>query len=299
MHHKIRDPHYPVTTILITVFTAIFLLALGLFFLYQQQQQIDKLKQQVAAPRAVVVNAPAAPTPTPAQQNPPAVAAPTLTQRKGIDLVVSEINVAGKYKITQLCRGTVMHDTSGGHDYCLGGIKLIASNGVATKTIVEEKQDYDLTTIPVLLSATLVPTDSQQKRILIEYAPTCDIADSCGVGMDTNFVTYVFNVGDLTFRAIKNFPGTGEAVWNKAGNKAIFIVTTCGGISCGMVPLKGYDLDLDTTKDVTKEVGANMGSENGGVSMWSNINWLDNDHFTALLSPSNGVVTTVKGVFVK
>lgn len=211
------------------------------------------------------------------------------------------------FDVIHYCDGTVMTNMADGVEpaqFCVGENTLVFKDGLREKIIIAETINSAVRA-PVLTDVALVPTESGLKRLLISYGPdACRTTDDCGAGMPENWVSYVFNVADLTARPLANYPLSGDGVWNSNGTKALFVLNACGGAGCSVMQLVGYDLESDTQKPVTTEKAAFRQFEQvpqdideSLLPYWDGAKWTSNTEFSATIVNTNKTKKVIKGTF--
>lgn len=237
---------------------------------------------------------------------PVVVQQPKKTQ--GTSLVVAEKTVVGPrdtMKITQLCDGTVIEN--GTTKYCLGKNTLMYSDSSRTKTIASETIIEGYQEPPILLGVYVVSSVTDRSRIFISYKTDTCLTSNKGcpeiaVPSD-NFVHYniVFNIGNMTFRQIANYPANGTAVWNAPGTHALFIKDTCSEGGCNKSGIIGYDLDRDIEKSVTTEQAVGGDYPVAETKMfgahWKSVMWKSDTQFSATLVNPDSTEKMVNGTF--
>lgn len=283
--------HKPATSLLILLILGVIILGI---LVALQNREIHRLGDEE---RPIVVE----PIPTPVV----AVPAPQV----GSNLMVAQIAIAEKYKVTHYCDGQVDKSSNsvGAVPYCVGTSTLVFTDGDLTK-IITTTTSTDVTNTPFLRDAKLIPSNTKERRMIISFSP-----DICRLASDTEgdcvFEAYndphnfIVNIGDLSVRAIKKYPGTSEAIWNASGTKALFAQVSCHEGGCDRAVLLGYDLDHDVKKAVTKEEAAFNGDLTNDWSLgpegeyWSEVKWTSDSKFSATIINPGGTKKIVTGTF--
>lgn len=214
------------------------------------------------------------------------------------------------YRFEHYCDGSVkLYKNDANHSglvpadstyyYCIGRNQLFL-NLDGKMSVIKDEAISEAKNAPIFTDVKYLSSGA----VLISYSENpCITANDCGVGMPINYVTIAFNLADNTFRDIKNYPGRGEAIWNKLGTKAVFYPETCGGANCSDASIIGYDLAKDEMKDISSEKAAysssncgngkncwaNCGSpsSNGCLSVWDKLHWVDDSKVSAtIISPT-------------
>jgi hypothetical protein len=278
---------------ILTAITVVIAIGLGVV-VFMQQTELSSLKNQISA------------------QSSPMVDASLDGKKTSEGSVVSEkkINAAGKNIVFQYrCSGEIKKglDTIGNpaeiFSYCVGDYALVALEGDQSIDITSghAKDGYDA---PVLQKIEVL---NDQKNILISFKPSCASTLDCGAGMPTNYVTHLYRINELSSRSISNYPPFGSPVWNALETKALFIPDTCGGAGCSMAPIIGYDLEHDSSIDLTQEraAGLSEGMKSSDITdamgdrlpVWKTVQWNVGDAFTAVMIKEDGKTENVKGTF--
>ncbi len=189
--------------------------------------------------------------------------------------------------------------------YCVGKNTLTVTdrNRSITETI-DESDTTDASNSPLLLK--VETTNASGKTVLVSYAPeTCATTANCGAGMPTHYVTIAYFPQTATYVKLHAFPSYGVPVWNPSGTKAVFYPESAGGAGYSEDVLIGYDVPTDNETSVTSERAAwdahgaqPFNVEGTPLPAWSNIVWIDDDHFTALITNPDGTTKTVSGTVV-
>lgn len=283
-----HSSHKPVTSLLIILILGVIILGVlvalqnrEIHRLSEDQKVADEQPSQPATPVAVVPDQPTGPT-----------------QKTGTGLLVHEWTLVDM-KVTHYCDGT-LNTIEGGTNFCIGKNTLVFSQGTRTKTIATVTAT-EAQAAPLLLDVAPVESNLGLDRLLVAFSKdSCATTQDCGAGMPTNYYNYVVNIGDLTIRTITNYPGSGKAIWNSAGTKALFVTDTCGGAGCSETAVIGYDLDHDTVKAATKEQAVGFIEEpstSGKYSYWSAIHWVTDSKFSATIVGPDGKTKTITGTF--
>lgn len=246
--------------------------------------------------------------------NPEASIAPIALEPSG--KVIYWMNIISNkknYKFEHYCDGSVkLYKNDANHSglvpadstyyYCIGRNQLFL-NLDGKMSVIKDEAISEAKDAPIFTDIKLLPSAAV---ILISYSPNaCFTVNDCGAGMPGNYVTIVYNLSDNTFRDIKNYPGDGEAIWNRSGTKAVFYPETCAGAGCSEKSIIGYDLVKDEAKDVSSEKAAydsnncgngkncwaNCGSPDGSgecLSVWNNLHWADDSKVSATIISSTG-----------
>lgn len=261
----------------------------------QLSQVVQSLNIVASRVQGVTPNAPAATPPTPADDH------QVITQ-KTVNWNDAPVQIA------QRCKGTVklayvFGDPREPISFCIGENQLVFIDTESRVRILQTQIVSDAKDAPILLEAALVP-GSKTGSVLISYpTDTCMTTYSCGAGMPTNYVRWVYNITDQSLRAISNYPDSGYATWNSSGTKAILIPDTCGGAGCDVAPLTGYDLLTDTTKTLTAIKAAGSQSHqaqdvNGTrLQQWGLVTWKNDTDFSATYFPTDKTTKQVTGKF--
>lgn len=268
--------------------------AIGLgIVVYMQQTQITSLQKQLASPSS--------PMEDKSQKTNPVASAIVAEKTLSVDGsdVRFEYRCSGEIKKGVERIGNPAADIS----YCIGDYELAAMIN-SQSFVVASGHVTDAATSPVFLKAEAV---GDQGFVFISFKPSCASDGSCGAGMPTNEISYLFKVKDHTTQAIAHFPPNGTAVWNAVYTKALFIPETCGGAGCDLAPIIGYSLTDDSTKDLTNEKAVGLGEDTTNsdatdpagnrLAVWKKIEWNGNDAFTATLVKSDGTQKKVTGKF--
>ncbi len=213
-------------------------------------------------------------------------------------------------KFEYRCRGDVRQGNMEDADtsYCIGIYKLVLVTPLGEKTL-ETGYAESPANAPYGMTAEYKSYARGSARVIISFAAGgCRLDnDLCGAGGPDNLITgnYNMELGAYmpllgAYMPLRNFPTNGTPIWSAQGTQALFLPRTCGGAGCMAAPIRVYNIETDTVRDLTTETAAeepNAEDVSGAkLPYWKNLHWSGPNEFEVTLVGVDGRERTVGGV---